>query len=68
MTRKPVLPTTPPRFASLNAAGDYTQTSRDTVRRMIARGEIKSYRIGRQVRVDLNELDIAMARNAGWVA
>ena len=55
------------RYASPNEAGEYTHTSDDTIRRMIRRGELRQYRIGRQIRVDLNELDLVMARAAGRV-
>ena len=57
-----------PRYASLVDAGTYTRTSKDSIRRMIERREVRQYRIGHLVRVDLNELDRAMARNAGWMA
>lgn len=54
-----------PRFASFVEAGAFTGTSKDSIRRMVDRGELKTYRIGRLVRVDLNELIAAMAANAG---
>ena len=59
--------TRPPRpdFASFTEAGEFTGTSKYTVRRMVQRGELKAYRIGRQVRIDLNELVDVMAANAG---
>lgn len=58
-------PTPEPRFASFAEAGAFTSTSKDSIRRMVDRGELKTYRIGRMVRVDLNELVAAMAANAG---
>ena len=54
-----------PDFGSVTDGGKLSKTSPDTIRRMIQRGELKAYRIGRQVRIDLNELVDVMAANAG---
>ncbi|MGB2698823.1 MAG: excisionase family DNA-binding protein [Candidatus Phosphoribacter baldrii] len=46
---------------SLSVAADHLAVSQKTLRRMIAAGHVRGYRVGsRLVRVDLNELD-AMA-------
>lgn len=55
-----------PRLTPLSNAAEFAGTSVDTLRRMIVRGELKSYRIGqRGVRIDLDELVAVMAHNAG---
>ena len=47
-----------PRWASLEVAAEYIGVSPKTLRRRIADGEIRGYRIGsRLIRVDLAELD-----------
>lgn len=56
------------RYASIQTAADYAAVSPDTIRRLIARGKIHPYRAGKAIRVDLNDLDRAMARAAGRVA
>lgn len=53
-----------PRYASLQDAADYLGgVSTTTVRRMIARGDIRAHRLpgSRLIRVDLNEVDRAIA-------
>lgn len=47
-----------PRYASLDKAAAYVDTSPRTIRRAIAEGRLKGYRFGpRLLRVDLNEID-----------
>jgi excisionase family DNA binding protein len=51
----------PPRqYESLAAAAERLAVHERTIRRMIARGEIKGYRVGSAVRVDSAELDAAL--------
>lgn len=45
------------RWATLAEAGEHVGLSQKTLRRQIAAGHITGYRIGRALRVDLNELD-----------
>lgn len=46
------------RWASLAVGAEHLAVSEKTLRRMIAAGHIRGYRVGaRLVRVDLNELD-----------
>jgi excisionase family DNA binding protein len=48
-------------LASIQETADYLGTSTKTVRRYIAAGRLKAYRLGdRAVRVDLDELDQAL--------
>jgi excisionase family DNA binding protein len=69
MTRKPASKPTP-RWATLNHAAEYFDCSRDTIRRYISAGLLPSARkVGKSVKVDLNELDeigkpIASARRS----
>ena len=58
----------PRRLVSLPRAGEFADISKDSVRRMIARGELTAYRAGRLLRVDLDELVEVMRRNAGAAA
>lgn len=51
----------PRRWANLDEAADYTGLSALTMRRRVADGTIRGYRLGsRTLRVDLNEIDEAM--------
>ena len=51
-------PIKPRRWASLAVAADHLAVSEKTLRRMIAAGDVRGYRVGsRLVRVDMNELD-----------
>jgi excisionase family DNA binding protein len=62
MPSTPPAPATPRRLASISAAAEYGDCSPKTIRRRIADGTITGYRMGpRLVRVDLNELDVALA-------
>jgi excisionase family DNA binding protein len=50
------------RLAAISTAAERMDCSTKTVRRMIAAGELRAYRVGKQmIRVDLNEVD-ALAR------
>jgi excisionase family DNA binding protein len=52
-----VTPTTP-RWGDIQDVMAHLKVSKDTVRRMIARGDIKARRFGpRLIRIDLNQLD-----------
>jgi excisionase family DNA binding protein len=48
------------RWASLIKTAEYLAVSERTVRQMIYDGRLKGYRLGRTVRIDLNEVDDAM--------
>lgn len=48
------------RYASLAESAQYVGCHERTIRRLIAAGTITGYRLGRSVRIDLNELDEAM--------
>lgn len=51
-------PIKPRRWASLAVAADHLAVSEKTLRRRIAAGDVRGYRVGsRLVRVDMNELD-----------
>jgi excisionase family DNA binding protein len=52
---------TPPRYGSLAEAAEYLGCNERTVRRYIAAGKLRGYRLGGLLRVDLNEVDAAMA-------
>lgn len=47
-------------LVSLAEAADYLRCNERTVRRHIATGELTAYRLGRLIRIDLDELDAAM--------
>jgi excisionase family DNA binding protein len=49
------------RYASLAKAAAYADCNERTLRRHIAKGELTGYRLGRVIRIDLNELDAWMA-------
>ena len=52
----------PRRFAPIKEAAEYAAVHPDTIRRQIARGNLVAYRLGRIIRVDLNQLDNLLAR------
>ena len=45
------------RYTSLPKAAVYADCSDKTLRRLIAEGKLTGYRLGRVIRIDLNELD-----------
>ncbi|OLT46932.1 hypothetical protein BJF85_00200 [Saccharomonospora sp. CUA-673] len=47
----------PKRYASLQAGSDYLDVTVKSLRNWIAQGRITGYRVGRHIKVDLNELD-----------
>lgn len=49
------------RYASLARAAQYADCHERTLRRHIAAGDLSEYRLGRVVRVDLNEIDAWLA-------
>lgn len=50
----------PPKWVSIECAAEKFTVSRDTIRRMIRRGEITAVRIGpRVIRVDLNSIQVS---------
>lgn len=52
------------RWASINGTADYLVVTPRTIRRYVAESRLTAYRIGRTVRIDLNEVD-AMLERAG---
>lgn len=48
---------TPRRYVSLADAAEYAACNEKTLRRHIAKVELTGYRLGRVIRIDLNELD-----------
>ena len=55
------LDTSSKRYASLAQAAQYLGCDERTIRRCVARGELRGYRLGsRIIRVDLNEVDAIM--------
>ena len=62
MSARPVVPAPARRYATLAVAAEYACLNPRTIRRRIAAGDLKGYRMGpRVVRVDLNELDRVLA-------
>jgi excisionase family DNA binding protein len=58
---------TPPRrrWASIDGVADYLDVHHQTVRNMIARGQLTAYRGGdRLIRIDLNEVDAMLEAGA----
>jgi excisionase family DNA binding protein len=51
----------PPSLLSVRDAADYYQVSPQTVRRLIKAGKLKTYRVGRQIRIDLTDLVSCMS-------
>jgi excisionase family DNA binding protein len=48
--------TRPLKLMSVQDAADYAKVSTQTVRRMIKAGNLKIYRMGRQIRIDESDL------------
>jgi excisionase family DNA binding protein len=48
------------RFASLKDTADYLAVSELTIRRRLADGTFKAYRLGKVLRIDLAEVDTAI--------
>ena len=46
----------PQSLLSVRDAADYCHVSQQTVRRLIKAGKLKTYRVGRQIRIDLADL------------
>lgn len=59
----PVNPT-PRRWANKKRAAEYGHYSERTIERWIHEGKLPSYKVGRLIRVDLNELDQLLESNA----
>jgi excisionase family DNA binding protein len=53
-------PTPGRRYVSMAKATEYADCSDKTLRRLIAQGRITGYKLGRVIRIDLNELDEAL--------
>ena len=59
--RKPATParpvaSPPPSLVSIRDAAEYYRVSQQAVRRMIKAGKLKIYRVGRQIRIDKDDL------------
>lgn len=52
------------RWANLSKAADHAGYTRRTIERWIREGRLPSYKVGRAIRVDLNELDQFIESNA----
>ncbi|BEK89516.1 excisionase family DNA-binding protein [Nocardia seriolae] len=50
----------PKYYLSIQAAADRADVSTDTVRRMIAAGRLRAYRFGGQIRIAIEDFDLAM--------
>jgi excisionase family DNA binding protein len=48
------------RYVSMAKAAEYADCSDKTLRRLISQGRITGYKLGRVLRIDLNELDEAL--------
>jgi excisionase family DNA binding protein len=48
------------RLVSIETVGEYLSITPRTVRRRVADGTFRAYRIGRLVRIDLNEVDTTL--------
>jgi putative molybdopterin biosynthesis protein len=57
------IPTSRPRFFSVKDAAIYLNVSQQTVRRLMKEGKLKSYTIGRQIRIDGPDLIDYIERN-----
>ena len=53
------------RYASIPNTAEYADCATKTIRRLIASGELTRYRLGRDFRVDLNEVD-ALLEAGNW--
>ncbi|OBK12591.1 helix-turn-helix domain-containing protein [Mycobacterium asiaticum] len=59
----------PKRLESLSAAAEYANVHPRTIRRYIASGRIKAYRVGpRLIKVDLDELEASFQPVGGGAA
>jgi excisionase family DNA binding protein len=58
------MPAAQPRYASLVKAAEYAGCNKRTLRNHIDSGDITGFKLGRDYRIDLNELDLWMAREA----
>ncbi|MGV9832896.1 excisionase family DNA-binding protein [Nocardia niigatensis] len=50
----------PQYYLSIQAAAERASVSTDTVRRMIATGRLRAYRFGGQIRIAIEDFDLAM--------
>jgi excisionase family DNA binding protein len=55
-------------LVSLAAAAEYLAVHSRTVRRQIAAGELPAYRVGRNIKVDLNDLEAFLKPVGGSAA
>jgi excisionase family DNA binding protein len=51
----------PPSLLSVRDAADYWNVSPQTIRRLIKAGKLKTYCVGRQIRIDLTDLVSCMS-------
>ena len=60
-TRARPVASPPPSLLSVRDAAEYYHVSQQTVRRLIKAGKLKTYRVGRQIRIDLADLVACMS-------
>lgn len=60
-------PSQPRRWASMKETGAYLGVAERTVRYMIDDGRVVAYRLGKTVRIDLNEVDASLVPFGGAV-
>lgn len=53
------------RYVTLNEAADYLAVGNRTIRNMIADGRLTGYRLGRLIRLDLDEIESKMVAFGG---
>ncbi|MFI6173718.1 excisionase family DNA-binding protein [Nocardia sp. NPDC051052] len=58
--RKPERTPNPSRYVSIKSAAERASVSTDTIRRMIADGNLPAYRFRGQVRIAIEDIDDAM--------
>ena len=59
----PAAPRSLPRFLSINHVAERLGLSTKTIRRWIGAGELPVHRLGRQLRVSENDLDLFLHQN-----
>jgi excisionase family DNA binding protein len=58
--RKADTPHAPSRYVSIKSVADRASVSTDTIRRMIADGQLRAYRFRGQIRIAIEDIDHAM--------
>ncbi|MEU4457558.1 excisionase family DNA-binding protein [Nocardia fluminea] len=60
MLRRSEANSRPSFYLSIQGAADRACVSKDTIRRMIASGQIRAYRFRGQIRIAIEDFDVAM--------